>query len=423
MSNDSYIKDALNEIKSKFGEIEDLQEGVKGLKAKIEDISVAEVNDVRDAAKTAKEAKEAVEKLEASLEKLPAQWRDEVKNIIDTQPDPKRQSKTKGDEWVDVTKMSDDDFAKSGSRPREMLGQPEGTVFRTSFASPYERQKAVTSPATDLDSVPGYQVRDVNIWNKAIVGDPWPMAGAFQMPLQTGNWKTLEASTIAFDAAQAKPSATAFDAPTGGVEATDQTTTTHTMRVLVSHNQEDDVQGITAYILRMIQLAYGKTRGGITTKAVVGGVLAGNSVASGFAATSISNANALSKLLSMTAQGNVADYWPMGASYVLHPGDYVTLLQSLASSGGINLDPTVGLPALASWPVLVDTQAESNATAAKFPNFFGAWEMALVQAQVGRLTVDRYMATIPGAMAIYAQFRFKPVVVNSAAYSQIQVKA
>ena len=424
---ESYVKNALEEIKGKFGEIDDL-------KAKIEDIQVAEVDDVRHASKSAKEAKDAVDRLEASIEKLPQEWRDDVKNILDTAPDVGKQAKTRPEEWIDATKMTESDFDRmGGNRPTQMLGQPEGTVFRTSFASPYEMQKAAGAAAmnnldpegvssTDTANIQGGVVNEVHTWHKAIVGDPWVQAGAFQMPLSAGSFKTLEASSITFDSTTVKPTNTAFDSFSGKVQETGRTTKTHTMRVVVSHNQEDDVAGITAYILRMIQLAYGKARGGATTTAVVSGALAANNVKTAARGTAYAADKVVGGLLSLTSKGDIPDYWPSGGAFVLSPTHYTTLIHGLASVGGYQMAPSTTIGNFMGWGLTVDTQAAAFANDAK-TDFFGSWPHALIQAQVGRLTVDRYMATIPGAIAIYAQFRFLPVVHNNAAYGHVGLTA
>ena len=409
------LGDTLTEIKTKLGELEGIR-----------DVQGAIVEDVRDAAKTAKEAKEAADRLEASLEKLPKEWRDDLRNYLETLPNSQKLAEKPANEWLDLSKMQEDDFRKMGDqRPDQALGAPEGTAFRKSFLSPHEREELHLKAIDAVDAVPGAAGQAGMLWNKAIVGDPWVGAGAFQMPLSAPNFKTVEASGLTFDSGNAaKPAATAFDNPVGALASTDRAALTYAMRVIVSRNQEDDLTGTVAYLERMVRMAYGKQRGALTSSAVAGGVSdPGNTVKTGTANTAISDANAISKLLGLTAKGDVPDYWPNMPSFVLHPADAVTLYEAIAAKGGFSLNPQTGLVQLGAWPIHIDTQAESNVTDGKYPDFFGAWGDALIQAQLGRLVIDRYMATIPGAFAIYAQFRFLPVLVNSSAMAQIKVGA
>ena len=436
MSTDTIVMDSLEEMKEKFGELDDIKSRVRKMGAKIEDIQMVEVDDVRDAAKSAKDAKEATERLEASLEGLSEKVRDEVRNVIDTAPDVQRQKQTQPEEWLDMTKMSQEDFAPYGTdRPAQLHGQREGTVFRTSFLSPYEMQKAAGAAATnvldpsgpsstDTSNLQGGVTTDVKVWNKAIVGDPWVGAGAFQMPLNAGSFKTLEASGIAFDSTAVGPANTAFDATnvSGKVQESSHAAKTHTMRVLVSHNQEDDVAGITAYLLMMIQMAYGKSRGALTSAALQAKAGDANEQTSGVATALPTTANTFARLMLLASKGDMPDYWPAGPSFMLNPAGYTNMLQGVADKGGFSMSPNHAIGNLAGWDVHLDTQAEAVAANAH-PIFFGAWRMAVLQAQVGRLTVDRYMATVPGAMAIYAQFRFLPVVCNPKAYSAMKVAA
>ena len=440
MGNEILIKEALDDMREKYGELDDIKRSVRKMGAKIEDIQMIEVDDVRDTAKTAKEAKEAADRLEASFDGLSEKVRDEIKNVVDTAPNVERQKHTQPGQWLDMAKMSQEDFADHCiGRPSEALGQPENTVFRTSFLSPYEMQKAagaatthVLDPSgpssTDTSNLQGGITTDVKIWNKALVGDPWVQAGAFQMPLSAGSFKTLEASGIAFDATAAAPTNAAFDTVSGKVQETSHAAKTHTMRVLVSHNQEDDVQGITNYLLMMIQLAYGKSRGTLTTAAVKAGGSSGNNfttankgdrLASGD--TSGRVLNAYEHLLEMTSRGVLSQYWPDGASFMMNPGVFVRLMSATVKQGGYDMPPSHVLRNIGGWGVHVDTQLDTQAASAT-PVVFGAWRTALLQAQVGRLTVDRYTATVPGAMAIYAQFRFLPVIMNPDAYGKFIIK-
>ena len=441
MGNEILIKETLDDMREKYGELDDIKRSVRKMGAKIEDIQMIEVDDVRDTAKTAKEAKEAVERLEASFDGISTKVRSEIKNVLDTAPNVERQKQTPPEQWLDMAKMSQEDFADHCiGRPSEALGQPEGTVFRTSFLSPYEIQKAagaatthVLDPSgpssTDTANLQGGITTDVKFWHKAIIGDPWVQAGAFQMPINAGSFKTLEASGIAFDATAAAPTNAAFDTVSGKVQETSHAAKTHTMRVLVSHNQEDDVQGITNYLLMMIQLAYGKSRGALTTAAVKAGGSSDNNTTSGNKADRFHGGNAGSnkldiyaEMLEMPSRGTLPNYWPMGGAFVMHPELLSYLLIRMAvKQVAYDMPPSIRMRNVAGWDVIPNTQVDSQAVSA-IPLYWGSWRMALLQAQVGRLTVDRYTATVPGAMAIYAQFRFLPVIMNPDAYGKFIIK-
>lgn len=401
--------------------IEGLESSVKG---KIAEIDTAIVDDRRESAKTHREMKSAIERLEGSLDGLPEKWREDVKNMLGTMPNPKKQFQTNADVWIDLTKLSREDFVKMGDESNPALGHPEGVAFRKSFLAPAELQEMRRKAITATENTPGAPMQPGFLWSEAIVGDPWVVAGAFQMPLTAPNFNTVKVTDIAF-ANTSTVGATSFDAPKGSLTAgAAQHVKTYTCRVIVPNEQESDVMGTIAHVERMIERAYGKQRGSLTTAAIAAGLDdAGNAVKTGAANTAITTANALTKLLSLTSIAKLADYWAHRPAFVLHPMDSVTLYEAIGGKGGFTLDPQTGLMRLGAWPIHIDTQAEANATDDKQPDYFGSWEDAVIQAQRGRLTIDRYMATIPGAVAIYAHFRFKELVVNDEAYSGIVVGA
>ena len=412
--------DAIKALKEAFDELKTKISGID----KIDEIEVAVVDDQRELATTKKEMKEATDKLEASLEGLPVKWREDMKEHLKTLSNPEKEVEQPDEQWMDMSKMSKEDFVKMGGddKPAQVLGYPEGTAFRKSFLNPVEiREKAITAT-----SGVGAPLMSALLWNDAIVGDPWAGAGAFQMAPTSPNFQTLEVSNVQF-AAGATVGATDFDSPTGTLgTAAERKCLTYTSRILIPNEQEADVRGTLSHIEMMIRLAYGKIRGKLTTTAVQTGSKNGNDVKTGTTLLAISIANAVSKLLGLTVKGNVSDYWPMQPAFMLHPSDMSTLYQELLGKSGVNIDPQSGLMRLGSWQLHVDNQAAPNSgtgTDGNKPDFFGAWVMALIQAQRGRLTLDRYLTTVPGAIALYSSFRFLPVVVNNEAYGQIKVGA
>ena len=404
------LQDAFDELKGKLSGLE-----------KIADIETAVADDQRELAKTSTEFREATDKLEASLDELPEKWRKDIKNYLKTLPDPEKEKETDIDEWRDMSKMDKAEFIKLGNDDSAPIIADEGTAFRKSFLHPADmmREKAITAT-----SGVGATVQSALLWNKAIVGDPWVTSGAFQMAPTSPNFQTLEVSNVEF-AASATTTAKSFDAPSGTLgTATERKCLTYACRILIPREQEMDVQGTLSHVEMMLRLAYGKLRGSLTTAAVDAGIKSGNSVATGTAKTALKASEAINKLLSLTTTGTIPDYWPMNPSFMLNAVDATNLFEQLIDKGGLAMNPANGLLKFASWDINVDTQA--NRSVAKdggVPNKFGAWVMALIQAQRGRLVMDRYMASVPGAIALYATFRFVPVVVNPDAYAQIVVGA
>ena len=395
--------------------------------AKIEDVQVGiveDINGLKKAAKDAAELKEAFEKLEASVEGLPKEWREDVKKYIETLPDPAKEQGKLANVWRDITKMSADDFELDGEKPA-VTNAPEGTSFRKSFLSPHElREKAAGDGIGNQSGVPGAPTQPGILWGQAIPGDPWPTAGAEQVPLSAPNFQTVELSGIGFgsavaDGAGGKITAQSFDATVGETAAASHSAKTYVCRVIISRNAEDDLTGTVAFVENRIRMAYGMTRGKVTSDLVRTGHLAANEVLSGAANTGLIKNGGVDKALEMTAKGNVPNYWPLMPAWVLNPGDLIGLYSSMSDRSGFSIDPTTGLARLGMWPIVGDPQAEANGANA-FTSFFGAWMYALMQAQRGRLTIDRYMETVPGAISIYAAFRFVPVITDSQAYSTLK---
>ena len=395
----------------------------------LKELDAATVVDLRSSAQNAKEAKAAVERMQADMESLPAKLKEDIQNWLDTLPDAGRQAKTRAGDWLDLSKMTAEDFQLTNDeRPKMALGVEEGMAHRKSFLSPAEKEAALekaAAAATDVDGTAGALTEQAHLWHKAIVGDPWVAAGAMQLPLSAPNFKTIEASDISFatiSGASRKPTQAGFaaNALDGQVDETSHAVVTHVVRAVVSWNQDDDLSGLSTMFERMIRRAYGKQRGALTTAQVHGSV--SQEVKSGNGSTSFGKGAAIEKLMAMTAQGKMADYWPGGPAFMLSPADAVTAFTGIGEKGGYTLDPRTGLMQLASWPIHVDTQAQAVAANAH-PDFFGDWSEALIQAQLGRLTVDRFMATIPGAIVFYAQFRFLPKVINTDAYVGLKISA
>lgn len=399
------VLEALKELKTKLSGLDHIAQ-----------IDVAEVEDFRGAAKDAKELKERIEKFEASIEKLPEEWREDVKKLMATLPHTTSQPETKAGIWQKLQEITPEELAKHGAAP---MG---GEGWRKSFLSPAERDEIAQKAIEAQEGTAGALTSSARLWNKAITGDPWVLAGAFQMPLSSPNFLTVEAKNISFKG-ETEVDATKFDATVGDLDDASHMAKTYVCRVQVPNNQESDLPGTIAHIERMIQRAYGKQRGALTTAVVRDGVLAGNKVPTGSAAGAITEDNAIAKLMAMTVAGNLPDYHADMPAFVLNSLDALTAYLALLDKGGLAINPETKLQMMAGYDINIDTQADANKGAGKKPDFFGAWEQALVQAQLGRLIVDRYDQTIPGAIAIYAAFRFRPVVVNNDAYSFITVAA
>ena len=411
-----------------------LKQAVDALQAKLDgfqhlkELDSATVQDLRGVATTAKEAKDAAAKLEADLEKLPAKLREDFKNYLDTIPNAKTENLKPAGEWLDLSKMKAEDFAATNDeRPKMALGSEENMAHRKSWASPAEKEAAIEkAAATNVDGTIGSLTQQAILWHKAIVGDPWVMAGAMQVPLSAPNFKTVEASDISFATintdARRKPAQANFAANqlNGQVDELEHSAKTHVVRAVVSWNQDDDLSGLSTMFERMIGRAYGKQRGKLTSDKVAAAVA--QELVSTNSGKSLEAENAINQLMQLTVQGEMADYWPSMPNFMLNPADAVTAFEAVSKSGGFALNPQTGLMQLASWPIHVDTQAEAIA-ANNHPSFFGAWDEALIQAQLGRLTVDRFLATIPGAIVFYAQFRFEPVVILTDAYVGLKTKA
>ena len=399
---DKQVMEALDELKTKISGID-----------KIAELETVVIDDQRELAKTKKEMKEATDKLEASLDGLPEKMREEFKQHLETMPQAERQMETPANEWVDMSKMKSEDFQKMGDE-RPTLIQQEGQAFRKSFLSPAElKEKAINATS----GVSGAGTTPATLWHDAIVGDPWITAGAFQMAPTHPNFQTVKVTNVQF-AATTTVGATSFDAPTGTMAtAVAHKCLTYTSRILVPLEVESDIMGTVAHIEDMVRLAYGKIRGSLTTTEVGADAKAGN--------TSTTNNNSGASKTEMVSlgfamMGNVSDYWPAGCKWVLNSGDSLKLYDQLTGSSGLAMNPQSGLPRFAGYDIVIDHQAQTAAE--KLINFFGCWRQALVQAQRGRLTMDRYMGTVPGAVALYSTFRFIPTVVNSDAYAAMKRK-
>ena len=395
------LQSAFDELKTKIGDID-----------KIAEIETAVIDDQRELAKTATELKEAKDKLEASIEGLPEQWRADIKAHIDTLPDPNKQKDSPAEVWQDMAKMDREDFIKSGSES-PILVNAEGQAFRKSFESPVEiREKAINAT-----SGVGAGTLPALLWNAAIVGDPWAAAGAFQMAPSSPNFQTLEVSNVQF-AASTTTGAASFDAPVGTLgTAAERKCLTYACRILIPREQEADVSGTLSHVEQMVRLGYGKLRGSLTSAAMSKGALAANKGAIAGTKVASTAAKIIGELLALPTIGDVADYWALEPSWMLTPNDYQTLFTALSTSSGFAMQPGDSVPRFNGWRVHVDNQAQSpTAKSGNTSSAFGAWSAGLIQAQRGRLTLDRYMATVPGAIALYATFRFLPVAVNPGAY-------
>jgi len=410
------------------GLLKEIQEKV-ATTAKIEDIQVGiveDINGLKAAAKDAKELKEAFEKLEASVEKLPAEWREDVKKYVESLPDPTKENTQHPNVWRDISKMTKDDFELDGARP-DVANAPEGTSYRKSFLSPAElKEKAAGDGIGNQSGVPGAPHQPGILWGAALPGDPWVAAGAEQIALSAPTFSTVALTGITFgnavaDAAAGKLTAQSFDTTVGASAETSQSAKTYVCRVIVSRNAEDDIAGTVQFIENRIRMAYGMTRGSVTSAAVRTGSLAGQQIVSSTSGKGLEKATAVDTALSLTAIGKVPNYWPAMPAWVLNPSDLIQLYSGIAASGGFALDPQTGLARLGMWPIHGDPQAAANGASA-LTSFFGSWAYALIQAQRGRLTIDRYMETVPGAISIYAAFRFSGVVVDNEAYSTLKNK-
>ena len=409
------LQAAIDELKGKVA-------GAERAMGKIADVETAVVEDRREFATTKAAMTEAIDKINADLESLPAKVREDFKTHLDSLPNPRKErEEDPGLSWRDMAKLKAADFALDGDDDRRPVVAGEGQAFRKSYPSPGEMRAKATVGASE----PGTQYGQTHmIWHQAIVGDPWTAAGAYQMDLDAPNLVTVEASGINFDTNQnAAVSASSFDATIGAIAPSVSTVKTYVCRVLIPNEQEADLMGTIARLEMMMRLAYGKKRGGLTTAAISAGVKAANVVKTGVAATALTKANAMAKLLSLTAIGSLADYWADSPAYVLHPQDSVVLFEELAGKGGLTVDAVTGSARLGNWPIMVDPQAQANNVDDNEPDYFGAWNSAAIQAQRGRLVIDRYMQTVPGAVALYGAFRFIPVSVNNDAYAAIQVGA
>jgi len=170
-------------------------------------------------------------------------------------------------------------------------------------------------------------------------------------------------------------------------------------------------------------MQYGKERGGQATAAVrAGATKNSNTVKSSGRGAALTKANAFDKLMELPAKGNLVNYWPYGAAFVLHPQHFTALLQSVAATGGYSMNPASVLGMVAGWGIGVDPQAQAIGNDA-VTDFFGAWNASLIQAQQGRLNLDRYTQTIPGAITYFARFRYLPVVYDTEAYGYIRLIA
>ena len=406
------LQAAINELKTKIA-------GIETAAGKIGEVDSAVVEDRREFAKTKQEHKDAIDKLRADLDALPEKVREDFKAHLDSLPNPKKErEEDPGSQWRDMATLKAEDFALDGDRPEHnVFGK--GQAFRKSFLSPGElREKATIGGAGG--SQPSTNFPNTHyMWNQAIVGDPWTAAGAYQMDLDAPNLVTVEASGINFDTNQsAALGGASFDTTIGAVTLANPTAVkTYVCRVLIPNEFEADLMGTIGRIEMMMRLAYGKKRGALTSAAVVAGIKAGNTITSTKTGTAEAPDAIISKLLSLTSIGTVPDYWADNPVFMLHAGDAVSLFEGLAGKGGLTVDAVTGSARLGNWSLVVDTQAESNATKGKIPDLFGAWNSALIQAQRGRLVIDRYMQTIPGGVALYGAFRFVPVAVNNNAFA------
>ena len=421
------LQAAINELKTKIA-------GIETAAGKIGEVDTAVVEDRREFAKTKQEHKDAIDKLRSDLDALPEKVREDFKAHLDSLPNPKKEREDDpGSQWRDMATLKAEDFALDGDRPEHnVFGK--GQAFRKSFLSPGEmRTKATIGGAGG--SQPSTNFPNTHyMWNQAIVGDPWTAAGAYQMDLDAPNLVTVEAAGINFDTNQSTAiGGASFDTTIGTVTLQNPAAVkTYVCRVLIPNEFEADLMGTVGRIEMMMRLAYGKKRGGLTTAAVVAGIKSGNTrtmpdttlfpLTPATTAKGARGGIVTTELLALAALGTMPDYWADNPVYVLHAADAVALFEDLADKGGLTIDAVTGSARLGNWPLVVDTQAEANNVKGKIPDFFGAWNSALIQAQRGRLVIDRYMQTIPGAVALYGAFRFVPVAVNNNAYTGIKGK-
>ena len=409
------------EIMEMLKSIEDKMAEVPELKAKVESIDTLKIEgEVQSLSDDVKQSKEGVEKVEAALENLPEDIRKEVKAYLGSLPKDS-EHKEKAGEWHDISKLDHGNPALGG---HDKIACTEGTSFRKSFLTPEEINKADQNL---LDGTQGSLTNQAVVWSKAVVGDPWVAAGASQINLSAPNFKTVEQSGLNFDTtgASAQPSNQAFDTVIGTVTEQSHSVVTYVMRTMISHNQADDLSGITNHLTNQIVMQYGKKRGALTTAAVQAGSLDANDVASGVSAKSLqgktpANANFATDVMDkMILQ--VTDYNMFNPSFVMNHGDALAYAKATRTENGNAINPATGLLSYLDSRIHIDHQAAGLTTNGNHPSFYGAWGNALIQAMYSRLIVDLYMQTIPGAAVYYSAFRFLPVVVDNTAYSQIKV--
>ena len=387
---------------------------------KVESFETA-IEDLRADAKNAKEMKDAVEHLEEQLKTLPAELREDIKNQLDSMPNPEVEEKTKAGEWEDVYDLVQKDAEYLIKNPGN--GTPvimKDQVLRKSFESPSEmREKAVTAQGAIGNSpVPGAATLGGMLWDQAVHSDPWIGAGANQLSLSAPNFKTVELSGISFSA-ENTAGATTLSGLGGTTAESTHSVQTYVARAGVSRIAEEDMSGTVALMTNRINRLYYQQRGSLTTAAVKAGLQSGNTVASG-AAAAFASGEAYDKLISLPTE---IPLYRAGANYVVNPDVVTELNVSITGKAGVTFNPMTGIPQIGLYPLNQDTQMDAPNTANNKPAFFGQWNEAVVQAQRGRLIVDQYLQTIPGMIVLYAAFRFIPVVVNNQAFSGINIAA
>ena len=398
--------------------MEELTEKLPEIKDKVAEIESVVLTDLPAVKDDLKAAKEALDAQKDELAALPAKVRGDFEDWIKLMPDAQKQLESEPDEWRDIAEMTQDELQKS--TPEELPPpRPKGHAFRKSFLTPAERIKAIDA----AQSVPGGATSMGYLYRDALGGDPFVSANAHQMQLSAPNFLPLKADQIEFTE-EATVNHQSMDTTQGRLVAGAAVPVkTYVVRVTIPRAQEADVMGTMTFLEMYILAAYGAARGSLSTAALKAGRLAGNEVKTGAASTALTAANIEAKLLQMVTEGNLPNYAPYMPSFVLHPSDYQTLYQAITAKGGFALDPRTGLERWGRYELHINTHAEANATTNNVPDFFGAYGHVLIQAMRGRMMIDRYEQTVPGAIVVYACFRFVPIVINNDGLSHIRVAA
>ena len=386
--------------------IEDLKSSVIGKIAEIDGVTLKNTADL--------------DEVKAKLAELPAQVRADFESYIEVLSKGELAWTLKAEglpKWHDLAGIETKE--ETAASPIFRPSGP-GVAFRKTFPAPLTRSKAALTaiPAEGRGTEPG------RLWAAGYAPDVWQAAGAMQIEPTEGKWQSVETTGIAFSAGgEGSRDATSFDATQGAIAATERDLNTHVVRCIVPFELQQDVPMISTQIEALILRAYAERRGVATTSVVENGVLPANQVPSGAAATGLTDANVISKLLSLATVAGIPKHWlSPGTSWVVSPKTWTTLAEKLLGSGGVSMAPGAGLTGFAGWPLFADPSA-ADLVDDKLIDFFGDMEAAVYQAQRGRLIIDRSVAAIPGALAIFSAFRFGAALIDEAAIAAIKVGA